>query len=135
MKKKSFLLTCIVLMAMMIAVLCGCSSYGGIKSSYEKAGFTESESLESVQNEIMKALNTDNEEEIAQICKVHAFTKNVVHIAVIFEFQSTEKMNEIIQESETLKGAIKDAQNSEYVNGNCVLFPICTSEAKAPFKG
>ena len=37
------------------------------------------------------------------------------------EFNSTDDMNKKIDESETLKGMIKDVQNSDFVNKNCIL--------------
>ena len=67
MKKKSLLLTCAALLAVMIMLLCGCSSYGGIKASYENAGFTESELTEAIQSDLMKAINAGSEEEIEQV--------------------------------------------------------------------
>ena len=134
MKKKSLLLTCAALLAVMIMLLCGCSSYGGIKASYENAGFTESELTEAIQSDLMKAIKVGSEEEIEQVCTIHVFTKDIVNIAVILEFNSTDDMQEMIDGSDTLKALIKDIQNSDYVNGNCLL-ALAILDAKAPFKG
>ena len=43
-------------------------------------------------------------------------------------------MQEMIDGSDTLKALIKDIQNSDYVNGNCLL-ALAILDAKAPFKG
>ena len=54
--------------------------------------------------------------------------------AIVWEFSSSSDLMAAIEESETLKGLIKDAQNSDYVNGNCVLTTI-NPEAVEIFKG
>jgi len=41
---------------------------------------------------------------------------------------------ETIEKSAMLKGAIKDIQNSDYVNENCVLLPLATRESVEIFK-
>ena len=87
----------------------------------------------------MKCLNANSEEEIKSICTVHVFTKPgtllpVATVAIVFEFSSTDKMKETIEKSAMLKGAIKDIQNSDYVNENCVLLPLATRESVEIFK-
>ncbi|MBQ5801191.1 MAG: hypothetical protein IIW20_04825, partial [Clostridia bacterium] len=89
----------------------------------------------------VKTLTAELEEgEIS--CTVHMFSKNgtlLPSIALVLEFGSDKELMKAFAEdgSETLKGLIKDAQNSEYVNGNCVLFPISilnADEMKEIFK-
>jgi hypothetical protein len=123
-KKLGILLTSLTLVIVMLATLCGCSSYGGIKKAFENNGYKESESLGNFQSKVMECLNANSEEEIEQICTVHALSKGV-SIAIIFEFSSTDQMKKTIESSDMLKGAIKDVQKSDLVNGNCVLFPLC----------
>ena len=120
MKKKSLFFTCITLVVAMVMILCGCSTYGKIKSAYEDAGYAESEKIEAYQDQIYEALNAESEEDVEAVCKVHLFSKNLA-VALILEFNSTDEMNEKIKESDTLKGMISDAQESKYVSGNCIL--------------
>lgn len=121
MKKKSLFLTCVTLLVAMMLLFCGCSTYGSVKSAFEREGYTESENIEAYQDKIYDALNAKSEEEVDKICKVHLLVKDTIKVALILEFDSNDKMNEQINESDTLKGLIKDAQKSDYVSGTCIL--------------
>lgn len=135
MKKRSLFFTCITLVVAMVMILCGCSSYGKIKSAYEKEGYTESEKIESYQDQIYDALNAESEDEVEAVCSVHLFTKGLA-VALILEFNSTDEMNEKIKESDALKGMISDAQESNRVSGNCVLlFATPLTDAAEIFEG
>ncbi len=137
MKKKSLLLTCLVLAMTMLMVLCGCSTYGKIEKAFINDGYTVSEKTETYQKQLLEALNAKSEEDAKAICTIHLLVKTengtIVNLPTaatfIFEFSSTDEMNEKINDSETLKGLIKDAQNSDYVNGNCIAFPVLNSNA------
>lgn len=137
MKKKSLLVTLVLVLAALFA-LAGCSSFTGIKSAYEKAGFTESEDAKTYQSEIKAALGEDYQD----ICTVHVFTKTGEGVlgvlegaaAVILEFNSTKEMEEQIEKSETLKGLIKDVSTSSRVSGNCVLLVAVGADAESTFK-
>jgi hypothetical protein len=82
------------------------------------------EDLESVTDSLYKAaMDEETMNEMGITIKVHAFQKNgsLFNWVIILEFDcSKEKMQEYM-ESETVKGAFKDAQNSDYVNGSCVF--------------
>lgn len=117
MKKKSVLFTCILLAVTMIMVLCGCSTYGSVKKAYEKEGYTENSDLEAYQAQVVEALGED----FKDVCSVHLMVKDTIKVALILEFKSTKEMEEQINESEKLKGMIKDVQKSDLVSGNCVL--------------
>ena len=75
-------------------------------------------------------------EDYAQTCKIHALAKNgsILNYVIILEFNSTDDMNKKIDESETLKGMIKDVQNSDFVNKNCILLFSMTNEGREIFK-
>ncbi len=132
-KKLGIVVTALTLVTVLLMSLCGCSTFGKIKSAFEKKEYKESENIQTYQSEIMKYLNADSEEELEQICNIHLLY-NDMKVAIICEFSSTKEMNEQIESSETLKGVIKDAQNSDYVNGNCILLPIAVPEVVEIFK-
>ncbi len=132
-KKLGIVVTALTLVTVLLMSLCGCSTFGKIKSAFEKKEYKESENIQTYQSEIMKYLNADSEEELEQICNIHLLY-NGMKVAIICEFSSTKEMNEQIESSETLKGVIKDAQNSDYVNGNCILLPIAVPEVVEIFK-
>ena len=99
----------------------GCNKYGVIKKAYEDAGWTVSTEIEQYQDQINTAIAEENREDIAD---VHVFVKNIVSVAIIVEFKSTESLVEAVENSATLQGFIEDAQNSDYVSGNCVLITL-----------
>ena len=133
--KKQFatIFSSLALVAMLIATLCACSTYGSVKSKYESNGWTENEDCVKLQETLLKnALGED----YAQTCKIHALAKNgsILNYVIILEFNSTDDMNKKIDESETLKGMIKDVQNSDFVNKNCILLFSMTNEGREIFK-
>jgi hypothetical protein len=84
----------------------------------EDAGYTYNEVTS---NEVKELLAEFEEKDIT--VTPHFFSKGL-NFPIILEFASTNEMNEQLEESETLKGFIKDLKKSEYVKGNCILIPI-----------
>ena len=100
-KKFATIFSSLALVAMLIATLCACSTYGSVKSKYESNGWTENEDCVKLQETLLKnALGED----YAQTCKIHALAKNgsILNYVIILEFNSTDDMNKKIDESETL---------------------------------
>ena len=132
-KKFATIFSSLALVAMLIATLCACSTYGSVKNEYESNCWTENEDCVKLQETLLKnALGED----YAQTCKIHALAKNgsILNYVIILEFNSTDDMNKKIDESETLKGMIKDVQNSDFVNKNCILLFSMTNEGREIFK-
>lgn len=103
-----------------VVMLVSCSAYGGIKSAFEDAGYT----LQNEDNEKTGTIETDDG---TITYTIHTFQKEggilteLASTAVVWEFESDKDLEKAVESSETLKGIIKDLQNSDYVNGNCVL--------------
>jgi hypothetical protein len=116
---------------MLLTTLVSCgSSFGKIKKNFEDAGYTYiSENDDSKAKTIAAELEEGNLE-----CTVHFFKGegafNVPVYAMILEFKSDKELAKAFAEdgSETLKGMIKDAQNSEYVRDNCVLVALTITQ-------
>ena len=125
MKKVSKIFAVALCLTLMFTLV-GCNSYGKIARAFEKEGWKESETLGNIVTDITK----DFEEDI--VVTPHLFTSGI-KTAVVFEFKSTDDMKKAVEDSATLKGLIKDIQNSDYVNGNCVLFTLIP-EAVTIFK-
>ena len=93
-----------------------CSAYGKIEKAFTDAGYEKSETLESVTKSIQEELEA---EELA--VTFHAFTK-------VIEFKSTEDMDQAVENSAALKGAVQDlykaGEDCDIVNENCLLVPI-----------
>ena len=111
---------CLGLVLLFTLTACGASSFPKIKDSFEEAGWTYSQELADAYKD---AAESDEEGEEV-VVTVHAFKKDLINFAVVFEFKSTKEMDEAIENSATLKGALEDAQKSELVNKNCFLLPI-----------
>jgi hypothetical protein len=116
-----------VLLSVMVLSLVACSTYGAILKNFEEAGYTE---IKDDDNSSVKTITAELEKGDLT-CDVHFLrkedgilnTRNVI----ILEFSSEKELLEAVEESETLKGLIKDAQKSEFVNGNCVLLPLLSA--------
>lgn len=132
-KKLSVIFSSLALLLVMIVTFCACSNYGNVKRKYKSEGWTESEDCIKLQESLLKsALGEDYEE----TCTIHALAKNGsrLNYVVILEFKSTDEMKKKIDESATLKGIVKDVQNSDFISGNCVLLFSMTSEGREIFK-
>ena len=138
MKKMTKLLALAMVAVMLLTTLVSCgSSFNKIKKNFEGAGYTYVSQNESGDT-MAKSITTELEKgELS--CTVHFFKKElksmIVDITVycmVLEFKSDKELAKAFAEdgSETLKGMIKDAQESEYVRGNCVLVPLALGDRK-----
>lgn len=133
MKKLSVIVS--VLLAVVLAFgLVGCSSYGTLKKAFEKAGYEEVTELESVAETIKEEAKKDD-----IVVTLHCMKKVKVLIpdlVLIVEFKATEDMKKFYENSETVKGLVKDVaknedvkewqkamENAGYAKGNCLVFP------------
>lgn len=121
MKKRLVSIFSTVLLALtLVALLCGCSTYGSVKSAFEKKDYKEAESVETYQTQIKEYLGESSEN-----CSVHLFTKGLTDgIAIICEFNTTDEIDQTVKDNKALQDVIKDIQKSDYVNGTCILLPI-----------
>ena len=135
MKRVTSLLLLAAMLSITVAALVSCSTYGGIEKNFLDANYEVVDIDDDVTAKIVKA----EFEEIGVSCIFHLLKKGSFSgYVLILEFSSTGDIDKIFGEdgSETIKGIIKDAQKSDYVNGNCVLVPltIYAEEALELFK-
>jgi maltose-binding protein MalE len=133
MKKMTKLMALALVAVMLLTTLVSCgSAFGKIKKNFEKAGYTYM-SEDSDGNSTAKTISAELEKGNLD-CTVHIFKGegafNVPVYAMILEFKSDKELAKAFAEdgSETLKGMIKDAQNSEYVRDNCVLVALTITQ-------
>lgn len=137
MKKSMKILSLVLVLVMAVLSLASCSKYGALKSAFEKAGYEENTKLEDEAAEIQKELEKDN-----LVVTLHLMTKSGgltagITSALIIEFQSTEDMKKAYEDSETIKGLVKDISTNEdvkqfqklledagYAKGNCLVVPL-----------
>lgn len=139
MKKKGLLLTCVLLAAMLLVVFCGCSSYGGVKSAYEKEGYKEYE----LTADIKKAFGISEEDAKDAKAAIHFLTTaditdddNALTLAakvltsksvIIWEYKDVTTLQDVYKnklsadEQKEFDKAWEEYQKLPTVNGNCIL--------------
>lgn len=127
-------LMAVLLLAVMVLSLVSCgSTFGTIKKNFTDAGY---EYVESSDDSQAKTITAELEKGNLS-CTVHFFkTKDALVGALdvycmVLEFSSDKDLEKALSEdgSATLRGMIKDAQESEYVRGNCILVPLSLTKA------
>lgn len=133
--KKFVRIIALALVAVMALSFVACSStFGKIKSNFEKNGYTYVEAdEESTAKTITAELEQGNISCTAHLFKTDGFIGIDVY-ALVLEFSSDKDMQEALNESATLKGFVQDAQDSKFVNGNCMLVPISLTKADEMIK-
>ncbi len=130
--KKSVRVLAFLMLSVMVLSLVACSSFGSIKKSFLKHGYTyiESVSGEDEESAAFYTITAEMEKGNAS-CSIHLFKTEVPYgplkvpaYAMVLEFDSDDELKEYLSQSETLKGFLQDAQQSEYINGNCLLVPL-----------
>ena len=128
-------LALVLVTVLCLLVSCG-STFGGIKANFEKHNYELKSSEPGKIEYDGKVLNYT----------VHTFQKksdggilgsigSALSTAVVWEFSSNADLNAALEQNETLKGLLKDAQQSDFVNGNCVLLTLLNTDAIKLFKG
>lgn len=120
-----------LLLVSLVFVLVSCSTFGSIKSNFTKGGYTEVKSEDAEDEALTASLVVAELEDGDITCTTHVFKKEGAKVlgittykyAIILEFKSEADLEKAFGDSATLKGLVKDLQNSDYVNGNCVLIP------------
>ncbi len=144
MNKFAKILTSILLVVVLALTLTGCSSYGKVEKALENIGYTAIESSDD-------ADKIKGESEIA--VTVHALTNKdslsitevgKINVVVVLEFKETKEMKDFYEDSDTLKGLVKDIKDDGtaedfynklvekgFAKGNCLIIsinPIATSD-------
>ena len=139
MKKVSKIFVAVLCVCLSIVTLTACSKYNALLKAFEKEGFVVSETLEKNNTKMKEDLE---KEDLA--VELHFLYKDSITspaAALIIEFKSTKELKEKYNESETLKGFVKDVENNEdaqamydslvkagYANGNCLIVPLLGSK-------
>ena len=139
MKKVSKIFVAVLCVCLSILTFTACSKYNALLKAFEKEGFVVSETLEKNNTKMKEDLE---KEDLA--VELHFLYKDSIKspaAALIIEFKSTKELKEKYNESETLKGFVKDVEKNEdaqamydslvkagYANGNCLIVPILDSK-------
>lgn len=136
MKKIARITTIFVAMLCALVMLCSCSNYKSVQRAFEKAGYTESQTVQDYQKQYGNLLTTENEKgESVTVATLHVLSKGLLDgTVVIVEFNSSKELAEKFKENNTLQGIVKDMENSDYVNGTCVLLLNLSKDGLEIFK-
>jgi len=133
--KKFAMIVSILLVAVLSVAMVGCSSYGSLKKAFEKEGYEEVTELEEYAESVKKEAEKDDlEVTLHAMKKVDGLKSTLV---LIVEFKATEDMKKFYEDSETVKGFVKDVtdnedvkawqeamENAGYAKGNCLVFTV-----------
>lgn len=135
MKRFTKILCVVMILAISATALVSCSSkYSKIQKAFEKEGYKENTKFTDVADKIKAELDKDE-----YAVEMHLLTKESNGITSVFivEFKSTKDMVNAYENSETIKGLVKDISSSEDVNkvqealenagyakGNCLCIPM-----------
>ena len=115
---------------------CAGSTFDKIRANFEKNGYVLSE-----EDKIQTTITVDGAEVTVTI---HTFKEKgegldaiIARSADVWEFESGEVLEKAIAENSSIQAILKDADQSKYVNGNCILmtYPIFNEDALAIFNG
>ena len=128
MKKIKSIVT-ILLAITMVFAFTGCNKMPNIQKAFEADGYTlDNDSLLAAAlnkfSEIAAEVVAEEGETANEVVKSHVFTKGL-KVGLVLEFKTTEDLIKFYTESsDTLKGFIKDMQETDFMNGNCILISI-----------
>ena len=136
MKKSIKLIALMMALVFCTLALVSCSSFGSIKSNFEKNGYA-------LQNEDNEPTDTIELEDGTITYTIHTFQKEAsddedngllgdiagalgeaLSTAIVWEFASEGDLEKAMAEDEDIKAVLEDAQESRFVNGNCILMTI-----------
>ena len=151
MKKILFTAVAMLLLLTMVLSLASCgSTFGAIKANFEKAGYElkadadKTIKVETDDGELSVTVHTfqlkqdkkdDDDQSLGDI--IGGAIDGIVgalSTAVVYEFGSDADLAKAMAENEDIMNALKDAQESDFVNGNCLLMTI-NPDAVEIFKG
>ena len=121
----ALLLVAVMLMASLVSCT---STFDKIKASFIEAGYTYL-SQDEDENETAKTITAELKQGNLD-CTVHFFKKPVLWkisvYCMVLEFKTDKELTRALaaDNMNTLRGIIKDLQNSELVRDNCVLIPL-----------
>ena len=109
------------------------SNYSKLEKAFNEKGYKENEKLSEAADKIKAELNKED-----YAVELHLLTKdNNISSVLIVEFKSTKELAEAYENSETVKGFVKDVKSNEdvnkvydalveagYASGNCLAIPL-----------
>lgn len=137
-KKLATILTSALIGILLIAMLCGCSTYGKVEKAFKNDGYEVVTEADDAQKKIVTAMFGEDAESKVTI---HVFKKGLADIATVVEFKTEKEMLDELKKltedpkiGSYVKTFIDDIQNCDIVNGNCVFISVLNFGALDTFK-
>ena len=130
-----------LLMLSCVFLLASCGTFSGIKKNFTDAGWTLVEATDDDEEAGTATALVAALEEGNISCTLHIFKKDLMNLgfkttyqyAFVLEFNSDSDLDNALDEiveginsaaiRGLVEGLVEDAQNSDYINGNCFLLP------------
>ena len=141
--KRTLKITALALvLATLVVLLVSCgTSFGGIRANFEKHNYelksSEPGKIEYDGKVLSYTIHTFQVKTDSSGNSLGDFIggfTSLASTAIVWEFASNADLNAALEQNDTLKGLLNDAQQSDFVNGNCVLLTVNTDAIKL-FKG
>lgn len=145
--KKTIKITALVLALVFCTLaLVSCSTFGSIKSNFESNGYELKTEDKDTTGEIKLEdgtiaytihtfqLKQEKDEDAGILDQIGGAIAGALSTAIVWEFSSEGDLKKAMEENEEIKAILKDAQESDFVNGNCILMTINPDAVKI-FKG
>lgn len=134
MKKTVKLIALAMALVLCTLALVSCSAFSSIKSNFEKNGYelvsADKETTGTIkleEGEITYTIHTfqlKKEEGGSALDNILGGIAQGLSTAVVWEFSSDSDLKKAMAENEEIKAVLKDAEESKFVNGNCILMTI-----------
>ncbi len=133
--KKLSMIVSILLVAVLALGMVGCSTYPSLEKAFENEGYAVVEDVDKYVEGYKQQAEKDDIVLTPHVwAKADGFVSTVV---IILEFNATEDMKKMYEESDTIKGFISDVSKNDdvkewqkameeagYAKGNCLVFTI-----------
>lgn len=133
--KKLSMIVSILLVAVLALGMVGCSTYPSLEKAFENEGYAV---VEDVDKYVEGYKQQAEKDDIVLTPHVWAKADGLAStVVIILEFNATEDMKKMYEESDTIKGFISDVSKNDdvkewqkameeagYAKGNCLVFTI-----------
>ena len=134
MKKSIKIIALAMALVLCALALVSCSSFGSIKKNFEKNGYTLQDGSKEAtfkhdDYEISYTVytfqkETDDEEDKGLLGSIAGALGEALSTAVVWEFASDADLKKAIKDNAEIKAILDNADESRFVNGNCILMTV-----------
>ena len=132
MKKTVKIIALTMALVLCLLALVSCSTFSSIQKNFEKNGYelqgegkTGSFSYEGKEiSYTVYTFQVKKEEDGGVLDNIIGGITQTLSTAIVWEFATNADLEKAIENNEDIKALLKDANATDYVNGNCVLMTV-----------